>query len=194
MTLAGQSIEEFLSNVASSRVAPSAGAVAGVTGALAASLCEMVCLHTPAAETSPRLAAVRAELAARRERLLALAAEDAAAVETVQTAFEAASEDEHEQAALRRATDVPVQIAEAARDVADAATVVADEGTQNARTDAVVGALLARAAVASAAAIVRENVGLVTDQSFVEDARSRVDAAEADAGVAVAAVTGGAAE
>jgi formiminotetrahydrofolate cyclodeaminase len=151
----------------------------------------MVCLHTSTAEASPRLDAARADLAAGRERLLELADEDATAVGTVQTAFEASSDADHEQAALERATEVPLQIAEAARDVAEAATVVASEGTQNARTDAVVGAYLARAAVASAGAIVRENVELLTDESVVADARARMDAAEADAEDAVADVTEG---
>jgi formiminotetrahydrofolate cyclodeaminase len=186
-----QSVEAFLANVASSQVAPSAGASAAVTGALAASLGEMVCLHTPSAEVSPRLETARADLAARRERLLALAAEDATAVETVQTAFEAESDGDHGPAALRRATEVPVQIAEAAGDVAEAATVVASDGTQNARTDAVVSAHLARAAVVSAAAIVRENVTLLTDETVVKDARARIEAAETATDGAVAAVTGG---
>lgn len=189
--VATASIEAFLSDVASSQVAPSAGAVTAVTGALAASLCEMVCLHTPAAETSPRLETARTELAARRERLLDLAEEDAAAVDVVQTAFESSSDEDHEQAALRRATAAPLQTAEAARDVAEAAAVVASEGTQNARTDAVVGAHIARATVASAGAIVRENVGLLADEAFVDDARSRVDAAEANAEAAVSTITGG---
>jgi formiminotetrahydrofolate cyclodeaminase len=189
--VAEQSVETFLANVASSRVAPSAGAAAAVTGALAASLCEMVCLHTAAAETSPRLEAARTDLAAGRERLLGLAAEDAAAVEAVQTVFEGSSDDDHGAAALRRATDVPLRIAEAARDVAETATVVAAEGTASARTDAVVGAHLARAAAASAAAIVRENVGFLADETVVADARARADAAETEAEAAVAAVTGG---
>jgi formiminotetrahydrofolate cyclodeaminase len=155
---------------------------------MAASLCEMVCLHTT--DASPDLDAVQTDLAARRERLLELADEDAAAVETVQTAFEAASDAEHKQAALWRATEVPLQIADAARDVAEAATVVASEGTRNARTDAVVGAYLARAAVASAAAIVRENAELLTDESVVADVRVRIETAETEAEAAVAAVTG----
>lgn len=189
--VAERSIAEFLGDVASSRVAPSAGAVAAVTGALGASLCEMVCLHTPRAEVSPRLEAAQADLAAGRERLLDLAAEDETAVERVQTAFDTSVESDHEQAALRDATEVPLQVAEAARDVVDAARVVADEGTQNARVDAVVGAHIARAAVVSAVAIVRTNVSLLSDEAFVADVRVRAEAAERDAGAAVAAITDG---
>lgn len=190
---ADRSVEEFLSEVASSRVAPSAGAVAAVTGALGASLCEMVCVHTPTAEASPRLADARAELTVLRGRLVELAAEDAAAIEAVKTAFEPSgpSGTEHEQRALRRATEGPVEVAETAREVADVAPVVAAEGTPNARPDAVVGAHLSRAAVVSAGVIVRANLGLVTEEAFVADARERVETAERAADAAVAEVGGG---
>jgi len=189
MTFAERTVEGFLSDVASSQVAPSAGATAALTGSLAAALCEMVCLHTSEAERSERLVDAAAKLRDRRDQLLALADEDAAAVDEVQTAFETDTDDSHEQAALRTATEIPAQIAEAARDVATSATVVAVDGTPNARTDAVVGAIIARATVASAATIVRANVGLLDDDEFVSDVRNRVESAEADANAAVAAVT-----
>jgi formiminotetrahydrofolate cyclodeaminase len=187
VTYAERSVEEFLAAVASSRVAPSAGATAALTGAMAASLCEMVCHHT--SDPSERLAAARSELRDHRRLLLALADEDAAAVDEVQTAFDATSDDAHEQAALGSATEIPVRIAEVARDVAECAVVVAAEGTRNARTDAVVGALIARAAVASAAAIVRENVELIEDDEYGREARRRIEAAETDATTAVTSVT-----
>ncbi|GAB7010260.1 cyclodeaminase/cyclohydrolase family protein [Halorubrum trueperi] len=189
MTYAERSVEGFLADVASSQVAPSAGATTALTGALAASLCEMVCLHT--SEPSERLAAARAELRDRRELLLTLADEDAAAVDEVQTAFETTADDTHEQTALRSATDVPLRIAEAAGDVADRAAVVATDGTRTARTDAVVGAILARAAVTSAAAVVRENLGLLDDDEYVRETRSRIEAVETDAAAVVASVTNG---
>lgn len=190
MMFAEQTVEGFLSDVASSQVAPSAGATVAFTGALSASLCEMVCLHTSDAESSERLVDTVAELRDRRDQLLALADEDAAAVNEVQTAFEANTDDDHEQAALQLATELPVRIAERAQDVATCATVVAADGTPNARTDAVIGALIARAAVASASTIVRANIGLLDDDGFASDVRTRVESAEADAEAAVDAVTG----
>lgn len=188
MTYAEQSVEGFLSNVASPRVAPSAGAVAALTGALGASLCEMACLHTSESETSERLATAQASLRDCRDQLLSLADGDGEAVDKVQTAFEETSDDEHEQAALQAATTVPLRIAETARDVADCAVVVVADGTQNARADAVVGAMIARAAVASAATIVRANLDLLDDDAFVSDVRTRLNAAESAADDAVAAV------
>jgi formiminotetrahydrofolate cyclodeaminase len=189
MTFAEQAVEEYLSNVASAQVAPSAGATAAITGALGAALCEMVCLHTGEAASSRRLAETTVELEDLRDQLLALADEDGAAVDEVQTAFEGDTDSTHEQAVLRRATEIPLRIAETAGDVATHATVVAADGTPNGRTDAVVGAIIARAAVASAAAIVRANTGLLADESVVSDIERRLDAAEVDAEAAVAELT-----
>lgn len=188
MRYAERSVEGFLSRVASSQVAPSAGAVAALTGALGASLCEMVCLHTSESARTERLATAESTLRKRRDLLLTLVDEDGAAVEAVQTAFED-GDDDHEQAALRTATTVPARIAEAAGVVAEQAVVAAADGTPNARTDAVVGATLARAAVASAAAIVRANLELLDDDAFASDVRSRVEGAAADADAAVATVS-----
>ena len=184
-----RSIESLLSAVASPQVAPSAGATTALTGALAASLAEMVCMHTDEADRSERLATARAELRDHRDRLLSLATEDAAAVDELQTVLEAGTDADHEQAALRTATDVPLRIAEAARDVADSAAVAVADGTANARVDAVVGARLARAAVDSAAAIVRANLELLADEAYIQETHCRIEAAETDADAVVAAVT-----
>ncbi|MFB6207381.1 MAG: cyclodeaminase/cyclohydrolase family protein [Haloglomus sp.] len=193
MTFADQPVEGFLDDVASTNVAPSAGAVTAITGAMAGSLCEMVCIHTPDAETSPRLATARADLAERRDQLLDLADADAAVIDAVGTAFEDETDAEDRQAALARATEVPLRIAEAAADVAERAVVVAEDGTTNARTDAVVGAHLARAATAAAAVIVRTNLDLWPDleaaDSRLDDARTRLEAAERDAAAAVSRLT-----
>jgi formiminotetrahydrofolate cyclodeaminase len=70
------------------------------------------------------------------------------------------------------------------------ATVVAADGNPNARAAALVGATIARAVVASAAAIVRANVGLLEDDTFVSDVQRRVESAETDANAAVARITG----
>jgi len=189
VTYAERSIEGFLSEVASSQVAPSAGAVAALTGALGASLCEMVCLHTSETATSERLADAEGTLRDRREGLLALADEDGIAVDEVRTAFEQSSDGDHGQQALRTATEVPTGIAEAASHVAEQAVTVAEDGTPNAVIDAIVGATLARAAVTAAATIVRANLDLLASDEFANDVRERVAAAEADAAAAVDAVT-----
>ncbi|WP_276273235.1 cyclodeaminase/cyclohydrolase family protein [Haloarcula litorea] len=176
VSVADLSIAEFLDAVASRAVAPSAGAVTAVNGAAGAALCEMVAIHT--SEPSASLSDARDDLADARQRLLALADDDAAAVDRVQTAFEAETRTDHPEAALRRATEVPLAIARTCCVVVEAAVPVAEEGTRNAAVDTVVGARLARAALSSAATVVRANLELLSDESFVADARGDLDAAE----------------
>jgi len=177
--IAGTTIAEFLAGVASREVAPSAGAVTAVTAASGAALCEMVAIHT--SDPSAALNDAREGLAGDRSELLALADDDAAAVDRVQTAFEADTETDHPQAALKRSTEVPLAIAETCGAVVERAVVVADEGTRNAVVDTVVGARLARTALDSAATIVRANLDLLDDESFVAEVRDRLRDAEATA-------------
>jgi formiminotetrahydrofolate cyclodeaminase len=178
----------FLSAVASDRVAPSAGAVTALTGAMAAALAEMVCHHTAADRTTARLEEAREGLAARRARLLELADEDATAVDEVHRAFETDTDTTAvaEEQALERATESPVRIADACRDVAEYAAVVSADGTPNAFVDAVVAARIATAAVRAAGDIVRTNCELLDNGEMAADFRRRVADAEATADEALA--------
>ena len=60
---------------------------------------------------------------------------------------------------LERAAQIPLDIAEAAVDVASLAAVVAERGEQALRADAVAGALLAQGAARAAATLVEVNLG-----------------------------------
>lgn len=188
--IAGTTIAEFLDGVASRQVAPSAGAVTAVNAASGAALCEMVAIHT--SEPSAALTDAREGLAADRADLLALADEDAAAVDRVQTAFETDTDTDHPQAALERSTEVPLAITETCGTVLERAVVVADEGTRNAVVDTVVGARTVRSALASAATIVRTNLDLLKDEAFVADAEGRLDEAETTADESLDLVRGAA--
>lgn len=192
MTLPERSIGDFLSTVASRQVTPSGGAVAAVTGAMGAALGEMVCIHTDestvTADTAATLREARTEIEASRERLLELAAEDMAAIDEVQTVFEVETDADHEEAALKRATTIPLEIAETCAEILDRAVVVAEHGNPNAHADAVASAHIARAALASTAAIVRTNVGLLDDRAFVADVTDRITTAENAADRSLSAV------
>jgi len=61
-------------------------------------------------------------------------------------------------AALRRAAEVPLQIAETAADVAILASLAAEEGSETVRADAWAAAALAEAATVSAAKLVHVNL------------------------------------
>lgn len=182
MTFADQPIGEFLDDVASGQVTPSGGAVAAVGGAMGAALCEMVCIHTLGTDMSERgageLREVGDALTNHRDRLLDLADEDAAAVDAVGAAFET-GDDAQIQAAAKRSTEIPLEVAEVCLDVLEYARTVTAKGTPVAVPDAAVGALLAMAALQASVSTVRANLDMIDDESVVAALSQRADEVEA---------------
>lgn len=112
-----QSLDEFLSSIASERVTPAGGSATAVVGAIGAALCEMVCIHTVENNedeaVAPDLAAVRDRLRRERSNLLGLAETDA---QVVADLFPA-SDGGLDQTALKQSIGVPLTIAEACLNV-----------------------------------------------------------------------------
>ena len=178
MSFAERTIDEFLDDVAASAVTPSGGAVAAVGGAFGAALCEMVCIHTIERDDSngTELATIRPALETHRARLLALADEDSIAVDELQAAF-AASTDERDGPIAersRRAAQVPLDIAETCLAVLDHATVVTAKGNPNALADAGTGAFLAHAALEAAVFTVHSNLALIEEPADREGIERRL--------------------
>lgn len=189
MTFADQPLSEFLENVASTAVTPSGGAVAAVSGAAGAALCEMVCIHTIErdgyTDVEGELPRVRDELETHRHRLLQLADEDSAAVDELQDAFKTPSDegrDELIQKAAKHATEVPLKTAEECLGIIEHAPVVTERGNENAIADAETGVFLAGAALRASVLTVQLNAELIEDESFTEEIEDRMmeinDAAE----------------
>ena len=155
MRLSG--IAEVCDALASPMPSPAGGSTAAAVGAMAASLVVMVAHGSPGWDGG---ATVEGEASGLRDRLLALAEEDAAAVAAVLSPASAAGGDAGlRQAALIRASMVPLEIAESCSDVVLLATRAAAEGKRPMRGDAEAAAHLARAAMQVGAAIVELNVG-----------------------------------
>ncbi|MDQ2052180.1 cyclodeaminase/cyclohydrolase family protein [Natronolimnohabitans sp. A-GB9] len=178
MTIVDQSVGTFLENVAANEVSPSGGAVAAVSGAAGAALCEMTCIHTSRTHTSrtddctdvePELTAIQDELADVRYRLLELADADAAAVDEVQAAVETPNDGDHAESleeALERTARVPLEIAEGCHDVISYATTVTATGSRNAVPDAGTGAFLAQSALRASVHTVRYNLDSIEDETL----------------------------
>jgi glutamate formiminotransferase/formiminotetrahydrofolate cyclodeaminase len=154
---------------------PSGGSVAAAAGALAAALAQMVAGLTTG---RPKYAHVAAEMQAAARRAAGLGAElsglvrhDATAVEAVTAAYKLPKGTEEEastraaaiERAIRRATEVPVEIARAAAAVAELAAGVAERGNTNAVADAAVAAFLAESVCRAAALTVRVNAVALHD-------------------------------
>jgi methenyltetrahydrofolate cyclohydrolase len=163
--------------VAEREPAPSGGAVAAITAASAAGLVAMAARFSPemtgAEDVARRADALRAELGQ-------LADEDARAYAAVLEAYRRERDAQRSGAirqALEGAADVPLAVAERAREVGQLGVRVLQEGNRNLRGDAGTAVLVAHGAARSAALLVRLNVLLGDlDQRRAEQAAVACDA------------------
>ena len=180
-------LDPFLDALASEAPAPGGGAVAGVCGALAAALAQMVANLTVGKK---KYAGVEEEFrdALPRMRglmrtLLDLARRDAAAFEAYMEAFRLPKGTDREKAARREAmrgaaagaAEAPLEILEACRDLLPLVTLTADRGNRNLVSDAGIAALLITAAARSAAMNVKINLGSLPEE-VASPLRERMDA------------------
>ena len=152
-------VERFLDRIASAEPAPAGGSVAAVAVAMAAGLVAM------AARLAHKWAKAdevveRAEALRSRTATLALADEDAytKVIEALRLPPDSPSRAAELAAALSGAADVPFAVAEAAAEVAVLAALVAQEGNDRLRGDALVAAELAGAGARGAAELVAINL------------------------------------
>jgi formiminotetrahydrofolate cyclodeaminase len=171
---------EFLERLGSSAPTPGGGAAAAVVGALGAALVEMTANLTigrprlaDVQEQAQRIAQRAADLRGRLERL---ADADADAFDQVTAAYKLPRADDAQkaartqaiQSALRVAADVPLQSAQICADVAGLAEEAAPVLNSAVISDVLVGALMAQAALNSAALNVEINLASMTDSAAVE--------------------------
>jgi methenyltetrahydrofolate cyclohydrolase len=179
------SVRGLLDEVASEAPTPGGGALAALTGALAAGLVEMAARNSPDWEL--RGAAV-AQAKVLRERLAELAPlndevyEQALASMRLPDGVDAESRRELIGSSLERAAAFPLAIAEAASNVAELAAVVAEDGDPQVRPDATAAAMLALGATRAASHLVEINLGVLEhDERLLRATRLAADAAAASA-------------
>ncbi len=180
---------EFLERLGSSDPTPGGGAAAAVVGALGAALVEMTANLTIG---RPRLADVQEQAQHIEQRASELRASleqlgdaDAEAFARVTGAYklpraddaQKAARSEAIQAALRVAADVPLETARISAEVVELAEEAAPVLNAAVISDVLVGALLAQAALNSAALNVEINLGSMTDQSTIEQYAGQLVAA-----------------
>jgi methenyltetrahydrofolate cyclohydrolase len=176
-----RTVADFCESVAAKTSAPGGGSVAAIVTGFAASLAAQTARFS--AEQWEDAAGAVAQAEALRARVLPLADEDARAYESFLAARRMPTEIETEVrdaaigAALSRAAEVPLAIAEAAIDVASLACELAERGNQNLRGDAATAVLLAEAAVRAMANFVEINLGMREEDERVARARELVEQA-----------------
>jgi formiminotetrahydrofolate cyclodeaminase len=185
--LLDMSVGQFLDVLASKSSTPGGGAIAALSGAMAAGLITMVCELTVGRQ---RYAAFDDEARGLRERSMALRAElqqlaqaDIAAFDHLSAAYklpltteaDAASRRAAIQQTTRQATEVPMRIARAAVALLPLCAPLAQHGNRTAVSDVGVAALMVRAAVPAALINVEANLASLEDQIFVRQTRAQAE-------------------
>jgi formiminotetrahydrofolate cyclodeaminase len=173
---------ELAEAVSSSEAVPGSGWVAGIAGGLAAALVVKVASRS---EGWSGAEGARAQALELRDRLLALAGQDARAYERALTALE--QRDNSLQRALERAAEVPLAIAETAADVAALAAEAAEAADGAERADASAAASLASGAARAAARLVEVNLATVAEDERITRAQRAAEAGDDAARSALAA-------
>ncbi len=139
---------------------PAGGSAAAIATSMASGLVRLVARVSSDWEEAPGIAAQAAALG---DRALVLADDDHRVYALALEQLRAPDRDTSLGSALRRAAEVPLQIAEVAADVAALAALAARDGAASVRADAWAAATLAEAASVAAAELVHVNLATRPD-------------------------------
>jgi formiminotetrahydrofolate cyclodeaminase len=188
--LAELSIQALLEKTAGVAPVPGGGSMSALSGAIAASLTEMVANLTIGrkkyAAVSEEMQAIAAEAAAGRKKMTAAIDRDADAYKQVVAAFtlpkgtdeEKAARTKAIQDALKSAALVPLEAAGISLSLMELAGRALAKGNKNAYSDAAVAVMHARTAALGAIYNVKINLADIKDASFVSETGLKADAIE----------------
>ena len=176
------SIETFLDRLASADATPGGGSAAAIMGAMGAALVSMVCNLSIGKKGYEAVQAdvhtMLEESEALRRRLTAMVAEDVAAFDSLMAAYKRPKSSDAEkaeraaaiQAALRGATEVPLDCARVCAEVVVLARRASEVGYHGVISDGGVAALAANSAARSAALNVYINAPSLKDRAYADAA------------------------
>jgi len=181
-----QSVQVFLDDLASKSSTPGGGGAAAIMGAMGAALISMVCNLTIGKKKYEEVEAELKEVLIQSEDLRAKLTDaiqaDVQVFDRVMGSYgmpkgtgeQKAARSMEIQAALKEATDVPLECARLCREVVDLSRAVAEKGNLNLVSDAGVAVLAGYAALKSAALNVYINIGGIKDEAFAADRRNQL--------------------
>jgi formiminotetrahydrofolate cyclodeaminase len=179
-------VDEFMETLASNAPVPGGGSVAALSGALAAALTEMVASLTVGkakyAESEEEMQETLIAFSDYREAFLRGMDEDAQAFHLVMDALSMPKETDDQkivrkeamQNAFKEASRVPLETAHLGMNLFPGIRAVVERGNQNATSDGLVAAMMARNAILAALLNVRINLQSIKDESFVIAMRKEV--------------------
>jgi glutamate formiminotransferase / formiminotetrahydrofolate cyclodeaminase len=180
-------VEPFIEQLAAPTAAPGGGSASAAAAAMAAGLATMVASMSREkkayAQYEPQLSAALARLSPLREELKSAIDADAESFQAVMKAYKeakTATDEESGQAvieaALRNATEVPLSVAEKAREVAHIAKALGPITNPHMKSDLTTAVALASAAINGALANVDINLVSLKDHAFAAEVRKRISA------------------
>ena len=181
-----KSVNQFLDELASKAPVPGGGSGSALGGALAAALLSMVCNLTIGKKAYADVEEDMQEILTRSEELRAqlpiLLEEDTRVYSEVMACYrlpkgteeEKASRERTMQSALKKAADVPLEIAVCCSEIIDLCLPAAQKGNKWAVSDAGVSVLLAEACLRGSLLNVEINLASIKDQDYITATRKRV--------------------
>jgi glutamate formiminotransferase / formiminotetrahydrofolate cyclodeaminase len=179
-------IEPFIEQLAAPSATPGGGSASAAAAAMAAGLCAMVASMSRGkkayAQYESQLSGAIARLTPLREELKAAIDADAASFDEVMKAYREAKSAEKEageliiEVALKRATEVPLGVAEKAHEIVEITQSLGPISNPNMKSDLTTALALAQAAITGALANVEINLTSLKDQTFVASVRQRTGA------------------
>jgi formiminotetrahydrofolate cyclodeaminase len=180
-------LEEFSRELATRKAAPGGGSVCALAGGLAAALSTMVAEFTLAKEKftdrKPEMERLRVDTEHLRNQLITAVDRDAQSYREVLAAFRLPKSTEQEetarsvavQKAFRKATEVPLEVAQYCLDVLQLTEVAVELGNPDMITDAGVGVVLARSAALGALMNAEFNLGSLKDEFLVAELKVKIE-------------------
>ena len=177
-------VEPFVEQLAAPTAAPGGGSAAAASAAMAAGLATMVASMSRGkkayAAYERELSDAIARLSQVREELKAAIDLDAESFNTVMKAYKQAKDapdgDSLIEAALKQATNVPLSVAQRAREVMTVSELLGPITNPNMKSDLTTATALGRAAMEGALANVEINLESIKDQGFVTETRHKAEA------------------
>lgn len=188
--LANLTVKEFLAKTAGNAPVPGGGSIAALSAAIASALTEMVANLTIGKKKYEDKEEMMKQIAASANNYQMLFIHDidadSDAYNNVFDAFKLPKETEEEKAernkqiqeTIKIAAEVPMEVARKAYAMMDIISQVAENGNQNAITDACVSMMTARTAVLSAILNVKINLSSLKDEAYIAQMKQECDLLE----------------
>lgn len=169
-------MEDYLNDLSSKKAVPGGGGASAIAGAIGASLAsmvgELIVGKKKYADVEESVKVLIAKAVHLRERFLELSDADAEAFLPLSTAYSMPRDSDEQKAARKKvmqkaliaAADVPLRIMQCCAETVEVLEEMLDKGSTLAVSDVGVGALLAKAAMESAALNVYINTKLMDDE------------------------------